>query len=159
MIMDSQMVVFVQPIKNMSMGIQGFETLLRTNTSEGINSAEQLVLECERDGTIQNLDVMVMEKLLGVLCTIGLPGEFITINVSAITMSDRAAVRELIKLGRKATGFDKRVCFEITETARGNVDNIIISSEDIIDNKMGVILDDYGSGYNCFGLLGNIEEL
>ena len=149
--------LYLQPICNIDHKIRGFETLSRVVQNGVCISPEDMVLRMERNNTISELDLFVLKELSEVMKTIDIEGEFVTVNLSAITLANNDVIDELIEYGEKIIAHGKYVYFEITETAKGDLNNIVVNSKALIARNIGVILDDYGSGYNTFGLLGKIE--
>lgn len=149
--------LFLQPICDLNKNTVGYETLLRVVEGELRLSAEKIILNKESNKTIHELDLFVLEQLSVIVAGNRNNDLFITVNVSALSIENDLVAERLLKYGVGILNHGVEVYFEVTETAKANIDSITRNCHKFIANGVKIILDDYGSGFNPFGLLGRID--
>jgi EAL domain-containing protein (putative c-di-GMP-specific phosphodiesterase class I) len=157
LINDDNLKIFIQPIYNLNNEVSGFEALLRVVEGDSLISPVSLISEMESNNTIHILDLFVIKAVSIAMKEVIIEGDFITVNLSSITLSNFDVMDELIMCCESIINSNKSINFEITETAKGKLENIVINSKKLVAKGIGVFLDDYGSGYNAFGFLGQID--
>jgi EAL domain-containing protein (putative c-di-GMP-specific phosphodiesterase class I) len=108
----------------------------------------------ERYGLIQAIDVWMVEQALRAV-TLGAPASHSAVNLSALTLSDPGARRDIIELLKASPEAASSVVFEITETADpGHLDAACEFATELISHGVGgLALDDFGVGFGAFTYL------
>jgi PAS domain S-box-containing protein len=150
---EDRVLAFAQPILDLRSGEHtGNELLVRMVTAG--DNAELLapalfVPAAERYGLIQGLDVRMVEHALA------LPANYrSSVNMSAVTMGDAGARREIIERLAAAPDAAARVTFEITETAALEYLNAASDfAGEVVALGCRLALDDFGTGFGSFTYL------
>ncbi len=150
---EGRMVVYAQPIVAVATAEpKGYELLVRMRSPDvgaGLILPGQFLPAAERLGLIQAIDVFVVRQALS------LAGQFApSVNLSAVTLCDRAARNEIVALLAGAPSAARGLLFEITETAAvGHLDAAREFAQDITAHGCGLALDDFGTGFGSFTYL------
>jgi EAL domain-containing protein (putative c-di-GMP-specific phosphodiesterase class I) len=149
-IADQRLVLYAQPIVELSTGITSREELLvrmLSETGEVIGPGAFLPA-AERFGVITDIDHWVIEQALALAAT----GLAVAINVSARSVGDPTILASVT--AAIADGLDPRLLlFEITETAAmGNIGTRDFATG-LASLGCGFALDDFGTGFGTFSYL------
>ncbi len=142
---DCNLQIAFQPITDLHRArVVGLEALARPPADSTMRSAEELFSRADAMGITPALDACARRAILD--ACMPLPqGVLLFINVSAQTLADRHAVRDLC--ADMARVLDpSRVVVEITETG-GHEDLIGAAVEMLRDAGFSIALDDLGSGH------------
>ena len=153
---DDRMLVFAQPIVDLSTGGHVSSELLVRMRSAGeageVLTPDRFLLAAERFDLIQSIDTWMVRRAT-------LLGEDIVpqVNLSAITMCDPAARREIVELLRAAPQAAGRIVFEITETAAAqHLEAARAFAHDVERLGCRLALDDFGTGFGSFTYLRSL---
>jgi EAL domain-containing protein (putative c-di-GMP-specific phosphodiesterase class I) len=103
----------------------------------------------ERFDMIQAIDVWMVRQAL-TLPAVPAP----EVNLSAVTLCDAGARREIVALLEAAPEAAPRIVFEITETASpGHLDAARAFADELTAFGCGLALDDFGTGFGSFTYL------
>jgi EAL domain-containing protein (putative c-di-GMP-specific phosphodiesterase class I) len=150
---EERMLVYSQPVVNLQTGAHDWcELLVRMGSATAGGPLLQpaaFLPVAERLGMIQAIDVWMVRQALSLPAT---PAP--EVNLSAVTLCDAAARREIVALLRAAPEAARRIVFEITETASPRH---LESARDFADQLdalgCGLALDDFGTGFGSFTYL------
>lgn len=148
--------IFAQPIVAADGGAQvASELLVRMREDgEGVEliPPADFLLAAERYGLIQEIDTWMVRQALD------LPvDETYQVNLSALTMCDFGARRDIIALLRAEPEAARRLIFEITETASVNQLSAAQSfAAQVIAAGSRLALDDFGVGFGSFTYLRSL---
>jgi len=150
---EDRMLVFSQPVVDLRTGAADWCELLvrmRPQKPGGVLLAPAAFLPAaERFGMIQAIDVWMVRQALTLPA---LPAP--EVNLSAVTLCDAAARREIVALLEAAPEAARRIVFEITETARpGHLDAARAFADQLTALGCGLALDDFGTGFGSFTYL------
>jgi EAL domain-containing protein (putative c-di-GMP-specific phosphodiesterase class I) len=154
-ISDGRMLLVAQPVFDLANGERTYsELLLRMSLEDdaGILHPDEFLPAAERFGLVQSIDVWVVGRAL-VLASALSP----EINISALTLCDPDARREIVRLLGEDPGAAKRIVFEITETAAA--DHLQAAREfaaELTGLGCGLALDDFGTGFGSFTYLRDL---
>jgi len=110
---------------------------------------DRFLVAAERFGLVQLIDIWMVRRALT------LPPSLVPqVNLSAITMCDPNARREIIALLVSAPQAASRIVFEITETAAAqHLDAARAFAQDVDRLGCRLALDDFGTGFGSFTYL------
>lgn len=159
-----QFVAFFQPKVDMRDGqLAGAEALVRGIDKDGnIISPGQFIETLEKDGSIRDLDLFMLDQVLRQLSdwqAKGLPLIKVSVNMSRITLFHPTVLASVLAIQSRYPNIPAdQIELEITETA-GDMEKASLSC--IVDNfrECGVNfeLDDFGSGYANISVFSNIK--
>jgi PAS domain S-box-containing protein len=153
---EGRMAVFAQPILDLGSGaVVAHELLVRMRTA-GENPVvldpDGFLPAAERFGLIQSIDTWMVTQALELAADMAPQ-----VNVSALTMCDPAARREIVALLEAAPGAARRIVFEITETAAAqHLDAAQAFARDVTRLGCRLALDDFGTGFGSFTYLRSL---
>lgn len=153
---EDRMLIFAQPIVDLSTGAQESSELLvrmrSANDSAEVLAPDSFLLAAERFGLVQLIDIRMVRR-----ATL-LPADTRPqVNLSAVTMCDPAARREIVKLLLDAPDAARRIVFEITETAAAqHVEDARAFANEIASLGCRLALDDFGTGFGSFTYLRSL---
>ena len=157
-------IAYFQPKINMKDGsLAGAEALVRGIDKAGhIIPPGQFIEEMEKDGSIRELDLLMLEKVLGQLSEWkrrGLPDVQVSVNISRFTLFNPTTLASILAIQSHFPEISPdQIDLEITETA-GDVEKATLSS--IVDSfrEFGLRfeLDDFGSHYANVSIFSNIH--
>ena len=157
-------IAYFQPKINMKDGsLAGAEALVRGIDKAGhIIPPGQFIEEMEKDGSIRELDLFMLEKVLGQLSEWkrrGLPDVQVSVNISRFTLFNPTTLASILAIQSHFPEISPdQIDLEITETA-GDVEKATLSS--IVDSfrEFGLRfeLDDFGSHYANVSIFSNIH--
>jgi PAS domain S-box-containing protein len=150
---EGRMIVYAQPIVEIATGrATGAELLVRMETADaprGILGPDAFLPAAERYGLVQAIDTWMVGRALELARSFA-P----RVNLSAVTMSDPDARREILDRLRGAPEAAARLVFEITETAEPeHLDHAERFASDLTEFGCGLALDDFGTGFGSFTYL------
>lgn len=150
---EDRMVVFAQPVVDVATGEHEWsELLVRMRPPEADGPLLQpgaFLPAAERFGLIQAIDVWMVGQALRLVSQVSPE-----VNLSAVTLCDAAARREIIELLAAAPDAAKQIVFEITETASaGHIDAACEFADELTALGCGLALDDFGTGFGSFTYL------
>jgi PAS domain S-box-containing protein len=150
---EDRMLVYAQPIVAVPDGHQvGAELLVRMRAPEDpavILEPASILPAAERYGLVQTIDAWMVRQALSLA-----PSFAPSVNLSAVTLSDPAARREILDILRSDREAARSLMFEITETA--TAESLDAASEfagELTRLGCGLALDDFGTGYGSFTYL------
>ncbi len=148
-----RMLVYAQPVFDLRTGAQESGELLvrmRDDRREGeILLPGAFLPQAERFGVVQEIDVWMVRQAL-----IAAEQFAPEVNLSAVTLCDPDARREIVALLRGAPEAARRIVFEITETASPeHLDAAEEFAGDLVAIGCGLSLDDFGTGFASFTYL------
>jgi PAS domain S-box-containing protein len=150
---EDRMLVFAQPVVDVTTGTaDSYELLVRMqddHASGRLVQPDAFLPAAERFGLIQQIDVWMTSRalLLADRCATH-------VNLSAVTMCDPVATRQIVDLLSEAPHAARRIVFEITDTAAA--DHLAAASAfaaEISALGCGLSLDDFGTGFASFTYL------
>jgi PAS domain S-box-containing protein len=153
---EDRMLVLAQPIIELSTGGQVSSELLLRMWASGdraeLLTPDRFLVPAERFGLIQLIDIWMVRR-----ATV-LPAEIMPqVNLSAITMCDPAARREIVEILAAAPAAARRIVFEITETAAAeHLDAARAFADDVERLGCRLALDDFGTGFGSFTYLRSL---
>ena len=146
------MLAYAQPVIDLATGEPEWcELLVRMRNGEEGELLEPAAFlpAAERFGLIQGIDVWVVRQALAVAT-----GPAPEINLSAVTLCDAAARREILALLATDPAAASRLVFEITETAAAeHLDAACEFATGLTGFGCGLALDDFGTGFGSFTYL------
>jgi PAS domain S-box-containing protein len=154
-ISDGRMLVVGQPVVDLASGEKTYsELLLRMSLEEdgGILHPGEFLPAAERFGLVQTIDIWMVGRALELASAVSPE-----LNISAVTLCDQAARREIVRLLEEDPGAAKRIVFEITETAAA--DHLQSAREfaaELTELGCGLALDDFGTGFGSFTYLRDL---
>jgi PAS domain S-box-containing protein len=149
---DGRMVVHEQPVIDLATGERASCELLvrlREDAGDALLAPVRFLPHAERYGVIQAIDTWVLRQALALART-----RSVEVNLSAVTLCDPDARREIVGMLSQDPGAARRVIFEITETAAlEHLDAACSFARDIAALGCGLALDDFGTGFGSFTYL------
>lgn len=150
---EERMLVFAQPVVDLRRGATEWcELLVRMRPSKAGGTLLQpaaFLPAAERFDMIQAIDIWMVRQALS-LPPVPAP----EVNLSAVTLCDAAARREIVALLQAAPEAARRIVFEITETASpGHLDAARAFADELTSLACGLALDDFGTGFGSFTYL------
>jgi diguanylate cyclase (GGDEF)-like protein len=152
---EGRVVPFFQPIMDLQQNrVVGFEVLSRIAIEgDAPMEASRFIEFAEKAGVIHRLDIMVMERALRTVMSLGFKGYvFVNLSPRALAVSDFvASLKRIIADCGIEPG---QIVFEITE--RDTVKNIVVLEKLIAELKLSgfkLAIDDFGSGFSSFQYL------
>jgi PAS domain S-box-containing protein len=146
------MVVFAQPVIDIRSGrTASYELLIRMleDGARELVPPRGFLPAAERYGLVQSIDLWMIEQAIAVAGRLAPE-----VNLSAVTLSDDAAMRRVVGLLAAAPDAAARIVFEITETAAAR--HLVAArafAEEITALGCGLALDDFGTGFGSFTYL------
>lgn len=147
---EDRMVLHAQPIVRAATGdVVSRELLVRMNEGDEQLQPGAFLPAAERFGLVQAIDRWVVGQALR------LAGDrHLAVNVSAVTLCDAAARREIVRLLSEAPRAAANLDFEITETAAlEHIEAASSFAEAVTALGCGLALDDFGTGFGSFTYL------
>ncbi len=146
--------VYYQPIYSIKeKRFTSAEALLRLNTKKyGFISPELFIPAAEKSGTIHKIGKIVMEEVCSFIGSeeydkLGL--DYIEINLSPAQCMEDNLAESMIAIMNKNNVLPSQVNLEITETASGEIQNVILDNIQTLHNAgVSLSLDDFGTGYS-----------
>jgi EAL domain-containing protein (putative c-di-GMP-specific phosphodiesterase class I) len=144
---------FAQPVVELASGRRVWhELLVRMRSSDKkrtLMSPSSFLPAAERFGLVQSIDIWMVGEALRLASALAPE-----VNISAVTLCDLAARREILKLLRASPEAAQRIVFEITETAAADhLDSAREFAEELTSLGCGLALDDFGTGFGSFTYL------
>jgi diguanylate cyclase (GGDEF)-like protein len=153
---QERFVLYSQPIVDLrGAGAAHRELLVRMLTDDGdAIPPDAFIPTAERFGMINDLDRWVTGKGLA----LARMGEGVSINLSAQSIGD-PRILELVRGARREGLPDRRVIFEITETAAmASMQDARTFAEALQELGCDVALDDFGTGFGSFSYLKHLPS-
>jgi PAS domain S-box-containing protein len=152
---DGRMLVVAQPVVDLKTDERTyFELLLRMGLEDdgGILHPNEFLPAAERFGLVQSIDIWMVGRALGLAADL-MP----ELNISAVTLCDPGARREIIRLLDGDPAAARRIVFEITETAAADhLDSAREFAAELTALGCGLALDDFGTGFGSFTYLRDL---
>jgi PAS domain S-box-containing protein len=155
-IAEERMIVLAQPIMDLASGDQvSSELLIRMRTKGSrveILSPDDFLPAAERFDLIQSIDTWMVAQALETDASIPLH-----VNLSAVTVCDPDACREIIAMLAASPEAARRTVFEITETA--SADQLVAAQAfgaEVTGLGCRLALDDFGVGFGSFTYLRSL---
>lgn len=155
------MVYFQPKIDVAKEQLVGMEALIRYRSeARGVVPPGKFVPLLEKEGLICHIDYFVLEKSCEILARWKRQGKKlvpISVNFSRNTMQEKDVVEKISHIIKQYNVPQEYILVEITET-EGNLDRdefVDIGSR-IINNGIGISLDDFCSQYSCVSLLTSL---
>jgi PAS domain S-box-containing protein len=150
---EDRLMAFAQPVIEIATGLrEGCELLVRMRSSLEDGDLVQpaaFLPQAERFGLISDIDVWMVRQALRVA-----PGMAPEVNLSAVTLCDADARREIVALLRAAPDAARSIVFEITETAAAeHLEAAREFAAELTTLGCGLALDDFGTGFGSFTYL------
>jgi EAL domain-containing protein (putative c-di-GMP-specific phosphodiesterase class I) len=154
---EDRLLVFAQPIINLASGERtSSELLVRLQTPGDryeILAPAAFLPAAERYGLIQSIDAWMVRQALDLVDEVEAE-----VNLSAVTLCDPDARREIVDLLAAAPEAAERITFEITETAAAeHLDAARAFAADASSLGCQLALDDFGTGFGSFTYLQALE--
>jgi PAS domain S-box-containing protein len=153
---DERMLVFGQPIFDLSTGGHVSSELLVRMRNPGERTEllmpDHFLVPAERFGLVQLIDIWMVRRATA------LPASIVPqVNLSAITMCDEAARREIVEILTAAPEAASRIVFEITETAAAeHLEAASAFAHEVGRLGCRLALDDFGTGFGSFTYLRSL---
>lgn len=145
--------VYYQPIyDNVEHRVNCAEALARIEDPKlGVISPDDFIPVAEEDGTIIRLGAKIYRQVCKFMHDydmeeLGL--EYIEVNLSGRQCLHKGLDEDILAIAREYGVSLERMCFEITETAMTDVDNLKVLMEKLSAHGAGFALDDYGTGFS-----------
>lgn len=152
-----QVVPHYQGIYDFRGRLAGLEVLARQNVNGTWESAAGFVQSCEETGCIDELDRHIWRCVVADICRFDFGTTFVTINTSVVSLQDAGFVDDVATIRnrcRAIAGVKPKMYLEVTETARvSDLPGVVSGLKALKGIGVGLILDDFGSGFNSLGLL------
>lgn len=153
---EERMVAFAQPVVDLRTGAQASRELLVRMWAPGdraqLLAPAEFLPAAERFGLIQDIDAWMVGQALRLAADVS-----VQVNLSAVTIGDRHARREIIRLLERAPSAAARVVFEITETAAAqHLLDARAFADELTALGCRVALDDFGTGFGSFTYLRSL---
>jgi PAS domain S-box-containing protein len=150
---EDRMLVFAQPVVDLRTGAPEWcELLVRMRSRDPGTALLQpaaFLPAAERFGLVQAIDVWMVRQALS-LAAVPAP----EVNLSAVTLCDPTARREIVALLEAAPEAASTIVFEITETASaGHLEAACEFAGELTSLGCGLALDDFGTGFASFTYL------
>ena len=153
---DERMIVLAQPIVDLVTGDEvSSELLVRMRTSGtrvGILAPDAFLPAAERFDLVQSIDTWMVGQALALDDSIPLH-----VNLSAVTVCDPAACREIVAMLTASPEAARRIVFEITETASAEqLEAAQAFGAEVTGLGGRLALDDFGVGFGSFTYLRSL---
>jgi PAS domain S-box-containing protein len=153
---DGRMVVLAQPIIDLASGDPVSNELLVRIRTKGrqveILSPDAFLPAAERFDLVQSIDTWMVGQALATDAAIPLH-----VNLSAVTVCDPAACREIVAMLAASPEDARRIVFEITETASATQ---LVAAQafgaEVTELGCRLALDDFGVGFGSFTYLRSL---
>ena len=151
-----------QPQVNMNTGqILGFEALMRWQTVSGeFISPLQFIGLAEQSGLIVNMGAWMLRSAMIFMCQLkaeGLPGDKMSVNVSAVQFRRPDFLSHLCKLLDEIGLHPKYLELEITESIammeHGNIETTLSKLQGL---GINIAIDDFGTGFSSLSYLDRL---
>lgn len=156
----SKFEVYLQSIISRDKELVGYEALIRMrDTDNGIVLPNDFLPSAQRMNWMTRLDQWMVTEVLKIISNRQHPAEtYISVNLSAKSVSDPAFTQWLIGALDSNWTPNESVRFEITETEYLQTTAVEINFlKELRGRGYRVSLDDFGSGYNSFNLLKRLK--
>lgn len=157
---EDRFVLYAQPVVRLSdQQAVHHEILVRIRERSGsIVPPSHFIELAESLGLIQDIDMCVVQKLLGHMCADTGQGSRYFVNLSRVSISDQSWVRRFQRMLEDSGVSLNRLVFEITETAAMSDVNVTLSFIHRL-REMGCrfALDDFGAGFSSFFYLKRFD--
>lgn len=159
---EDRLVLFSQPVVRLrDRKPVHHEILVRIRGDDGKHILPAHFIEiAESLGLIQEIDMCVVEKLLGFLRKHHQFGKKLRyfVNLSRVSISDQRWINRFTKLLRESRVDPSQLVFEITETAAmSEIDVTLTFIRQLKDMGCRFALDDFGAGFSSFYYLKRFE--
>ncbi|RED12721.1 EAL domain-containing protein [Pontivivens insulae] len=149
LVADAQLVLAYQPIVVAGSGLCAFqEGLARLRNSSGeLLTPDRFLPALERDGTIAQLDRLVLRRVAQRMMKA--PDERFSINISGRTLGDEEWLATLRSLARCRQDVADRLIIEVTESA---LYDCVVAKDFLLEiRRLGpaILLDDFGAGHTA----------
>lgn len=149
---EERMLVFAQPVVGLASDRnEGYELLVRMRPPAGgdVLQPGAFLPAAERFGLIQSIDVWMVRQALRLA-----PRVSPQVNLSAVTLCDTGARREIMEQLEAAPEAAHKIVFAITETAAAeHLSAARDFAADLTRLGCGLALDDFGTGFGSFTYL------
>lgn len=157
---DDRLVLVLEPMRATQPGASSMaEALVRVIDADGVaRRPGRYLVAAERFGRMKQIDICICEALLRHLdeSPHSVQGR-VSINLSADTVRDAAARRELMARLKAAPAVAASLTVEITETAAlGDLTQAVGLIEQLKAAGCHVALDDFGAGFSNFAYLKHL---
>lgn len=157
-------VPYFQPKIDMRDGsLVGAEALVRgIDENKNIIPPDQFIEKMEKEGTIRELDLSMLEAVLRQLAAwqeAGLEPVTVSVNISRITLFNPTTLASVLAIQSHYPSIPAdQIELEITETA-GDMEKATLASivDDFMECGIRFELDDFGSGYANISVFSNIR--
>ncbi|MCB2411818.1 EAL domain-containing protein [Demequina sp. TTPB684] len=156
-----QIRVHYQPLIELTEGeVIGFEALCRWYDAKGrVIPPDRFIPEAERTGVINAVGSRVLRQAVNQAqqwSQSGRPDLLVTVNVSAVQLSEPAFLRELVELVDRGASEGFRLCLEITETAIiADPVGALATLRAARERGVTIALDDFGTGQSSLAYLSD----
>jgi diguanylate cyclase (GGDEF)-like protein/PAS domain S-box-containing protein/excisionase family DNA binding protein len=159
---EDRLILFSQPVVRLrDQKAVHHEILVRIRDDDGKLILPGHFIElAESLGLIQEIDLCVVEKLLGFMRRHHQIGKRLRyfVNLSRVSISDQRWIKRFIRLLRESRVDPSQLVFEITETAAmSEIDVTLTFIRQLKDMGCRFALDDFGAGFSSFYYLKRFE--
>ena len=159
---EDRLVLFQQPVVRLkNRKPVHHEILVRIRDENGGHILPGNFIEiAESLGLIQEIDMRVVEKLLGYLRASGQADKKLRyfVNLSRVSISDRDWIKRFMTMLRASKVNPNQLVFEITETAAmSEIDVTLTFIKGLKDLGCRFALDDFGAGFSSFYYLKRFD--
>lgn len=153
-ISENEFEVYYQPIYSIKeQRFNSAEALLRLKTEKyGYISPELFIPAAEKSGAIHRIGEIVMESVCSFIGSeeyAGLGLDYIEVNLSPAQCMENNLAENMIGIMQKNHVQPSQLNLEITETASGEIQNVVMDNiTTLYDAGISLSLDDFGTGYS-----------
>ena len=141
--------IHVQPIVRLDDArVLGFEALARWSHPQlGSIAPIEFIALAEHSKIIDGLGNVVLRRACEFIARRGLPGQYISVNVSSFQIEDTGFVANVQRVLAASGAVPAQLALELTESAFGNVEAAGVLHQ-IRDAGIALFIDDFGVGYS-----------
>ncbi len=149
------------PICDLRLGrVHHFEALSRFRDQARAKTTFQIITLAEQLGLIVDFDFAVMRQVMDILGHMGKRGSLpaVAVNVSSLSLAQPAFVERLLTVLESRQDMNRRVMFELTESAEAeDLEGLNKVIQEIRGRGFQFCLDDFGAGAASFDYLNALD--
>jgi EAL domain-containing protein (putative c-di-GMP-specific phosphodiesterase class I) len=157
---EDRLVLFAQPVVRLADGMAvHYEILARIRDHDGSQVLpDNFIGLAESVGIIQEMDLRVVERLLGYLAGSAQASRRVFVNLSPVSIADQRWIGRFVSLMRASAVDPGQLVFEVTEAAAiSDIDATLAFMRRLKDMGCRFALDRFGSGLSSFRYFRQLE--